>query len=213
MAKIDITKLAEIVGATDDLAFEQLANSAVAELERQLGYALCGTIEAEERLFDWSNSSTWHRTHPMYETPTQIILVRGDDTEETIIDFQLGQNGKLHGSWFNAFKLCDLCQSRCGLNCIGCDNCVYAKVTAKWGFGAPQIIDESGGDDSTVCYLPDDLYNVLVEAVKQANNPASDIQSEGTGTRNYTKFAKSYMTAWEKYASVIDFYKMREPRI
>lgn len=209
MAKVDTAKLAEILGQTDNAAFQQAAANAVAELERQLGYPLCGTTEAEERIFNWTDT-LWHRVHPLYEAPASIVLVRGG-SEETVTDFQLGQNGRLFGDWFNAFKLCNTCQTGYCRHCPY-DRCDYIKVTAKWGFGAPELVEESGEPDSFLCYLPDDLYNVLVEAVKASGNKKGDIQSENTGTRSYSKFAASYKTVWEKYGGVIDFYRLREPR-
>lgn len=202
MAKVDTAKLAEILGEADNAAFQQQAASAVAELERQLGYPLCGTTEAEERIFNWTDT-LWHRVHPLYEAPVSVTLVRGG-REETTSDIMLGQNGRLFGDWYNAFKLCNQCQ---GSRCVHCDRCDYIKVVAKWGFGAPTT-----EGDNTLCYLPDDLYNVLVEAVKASGNKKADLQSENTGTRSYSKFAASYKPVWEKYGGVIDFYRLREPR-
>lgn len=204
MAKVDLSQLGALLGVS-----EQLADIAVAELERQLGYPLCGSTEPEERIFPW-NDTLWHRTHPMYGQPTSITLVRNGH-EETVSDYQLGQNGQLFGSWFNAFKLCNICQagrcSHCG------DRCDYIKIVARWGFGAPEIVEESNEADCVLCILPDDLYGVLEAAIKEAQKGAkNDIQSENTGTRSYSKFTASYKTTWQKYAGVIDYYRMRMPR-
>lgn len=209
MRLVSTTEIASQLNLTDNAALEQQVNAAVSELERLLGYPLCGTPTAEERIFKWTDT-LWHRTHPMWAQPTSITLVRNNQ-EETITDFQLGQNGKLFGDWFNAFKLCNICQvGRC-THYLSCD---YVKVVAKWGFAEPATVEESGDEDDTYqCYLPDDLFNVLLEAIKDGGNAKKDIQSENTGTRSYSKFAKSYESAWQKNSGVIEFYKLREPRL
>lgn len=203
MAQVDLSQLGAALGVT-----EQVAANAKAELERLLGYPLCGSAEPEERIFPWRNQ-LWHRVNPLYEL-VSITLVRAG-REETITDYQLGQNGRLYGDWFNAFKLCNICQTG---NCYHCgDGCDYIKVTAKWGFGAPVTVEESGAEDSVQCYIPDDLYAVLEAATKQAaKGDKADVQSENTGTRSYSKFAKSYESAWQKYDGVIEYYRMRTPR-
>lgn len=205
---IDYAKLATLAGRTNDDQFKAQVESAIADLERQLGYPLAPTATAVERKFDWT-TQYWHRVHPMYAAPTSVVLVSasplGSASEETIdtAELQLGQNGKLYGDWFNMFRLCDECVRRCRL----CGNCAYVKVTAQWGFSAP-----TGEGESQTYVLPSDLMNVLSEAVKDASNAKKDIQSEGTGTRNYSKFAASYQTVWQKYAGVIDFYRLKEQR-
>lgn len=208
MQTVDTTAIAAILGKTDNQQLEQQVNAAVSDLERKLGYSLCGTTDAEERLFPYTET-LWHRTQPMYVAPTSITLVYGNSSEEVITDFQVGQNGKLFGDWFNAFRICDRCQVG---RCYCYENCAYFKVVAKWGFAAPEASDESG-DEQPLCVVPDDLYNVLLEAIKKAGDGKKDIQSESTGTRSYTKFASSYQTVWQKYADVINFYKLRKPRI
>lgn len=203
MAKVDLSQLGAALGVSQDNA-----NYAIAELERLLGYPLCGSTEPEERIFPWTYH-LWHRVNPLYEL-VSITLVRGGQ-EETITDYQLGQNGKLWGDWFNAFKLCNTCQAGMCYHCG--DGCDYVKVTAKWGFCAPELVEESGSEDSLQCCIPDDLYNVLAEAAKKAaKGDKNDIQSENTGTRSYSKFAAAYQSTWQKYASVIEYYKMRMPR-
>lgn len=202
MAKVDLSQLGAELGVT-----QANADYAIAELERQLGYPLCGSAEPEERIFPWRNQ-IWHRVNPLYEL-VSVVLVRGGQ-EQTITDYQLGQNGKLWGDWFNAFKLCNTCRGACTHCGDGCD---YIKVTAKWGFGAPETVEESGDTDRTLCYIPDDLYNVLSEAAnKAAKGDKNDLQSENTGTRSYSKFAASYKSTWLKYVDVIEYYKMRAPR-
>lgn len=203
---VDYAKLALLAGKTNDAAFKAQIDVAVSSLERLLGYTLTATVEAEERTFNWTDT-LWHRVHPMYAAPTSVILLQGDNqTEETleVASLQLGQNGKLYGDWFNAFKLCDDCLRRCRL----CGNCMYVKVTAKWGFAEP-----TGEGENQVITLPSDLMGVIVAAYKDVNNSKKDIQSEGTGTRNYSKFAKAYTDWWTANDSVINFYKLREPRI
>lgn len=214
MAKVDTAQLADILGKTDNAAFEQQVNAAVADLERQLGYPLCGTTELETRTFTYQDGYLWLKTHPFYDL-SELVIVRnslGNPAEETVelADLQYGQNGKLFGEWFNGIKICDTCLKP---TCPCFDNCDYVRVTASWGFCPPVVEDESGDADNTFCCIPDDLYNVLVEAVRQGTDPKSDIQSENVGTRSYSKFAKSYASVWEKYASVIEFYRLREPRL
>lgn len=200
---IDYEKLATLAGRTNNDQFKAQVESALSDLERLLGYPLAPTADAVERTFDWT-TQLWHRVHPLYAAPTSVVLVRAGQ-EETIdlAEIQLGQNGKLYGQWFNAFKLCDACMRNCSLCHTGCD---YVKVTAQWGFSAP-----TDGENATYV-LPSDLMNVIAEAVKDATNAKKDIQSEGVGTRNYSKFAASYQTVWQKYAGVINFYKLKEQR-
>lgn len=216
MAQVNTAQLAELIGATDNAAFQQQVNAAVAELERQLKYPLCGTAEAQERIFNYRPGYLWLKTHPFYEL-SSVVLVR-DQKEETVelADLQTGQNGELYGDWFNGIKLCDQCKFDI-VRCPHYSNCDYVKVTAKWGFCAPTEVEESPGESpgepDYYCCLPADLYDVLVDAVTAANDSKSDIQSESVGTRSYTKFAKAFQSTWDKYASVINFYAMRPPRV
>ena len=216
MRTVSTTAIAALLGKTDNVALEQQVTAAVSDLERKLGYPLCGTAVPQERIFRWTDT-LWHRTHPMYLTPTSIVLVGvnapviggSSSSEQTITDYQLGQNGKLEGNWFNMFKLCNVCQTG---RCIHCDRCEYIKITAAWGFAAPEPSEESG-DETVYCVIPDDLFNVLLEAVKEAGQGRKNIQKESTGTRSYNKFAASYQTVWQKHADIISFYKVREPRL
>ncbi|MFA5172596.1 MAG: hypothetical protein WC426_13625 [Sulfuriferula sp.] len=217
MAKVDTAQLAQILGKTDDAAFEQAVNAAVADLERLLNYPLCGSADFETRQFGYPEGYLWLKTHPFYEVETVTTVVDGVETVVASGDLQYGQNGRLFGSWFNGIKLCNKCNI--GNRCNHYNNCDYIIVSAKWGFCPPtELAEESPGDESPgepeyVCCLPDDLYNVLVEAVGQALDPKSDVQSENVGTRSYSKFTKAFGTIWEKYASVIEFYRLREPRV
>lgn len=215
MAKVDIAQLAEILGKTNDAAFAQAVNAAVADLERLLKYPLCGSTEPELRTFTYRPGYLWLKTHPFYDLESLVIVRNGNEETVSTSDLQYGQNGELYGSWFNGIKECKPCRPGCA--CF--DGCEYVKITAKWGFCPPVEADtESPGDESpgepvTYCCLPDDLYNVLVEAIKQATDPRSDVQSENVGTRSYSKFTSSFKSVWDKYSSVINFYAMREPRI
>jgi hypothetical protein len=215
---IDTAKLASILSRTNDALFQQQVNAAVAELERILGYSLSGTIEPEERSFPFHKSAVWKKVNPFYGQPTSVTLVNCEnDSEETIAaeDYRRGQNGTLFGTWFNALKLCK-CPSSC-LNCYS-HRADYIKVVATWGFAEPVVVDtdesgdESGQASEVIDTLPADLERVLLEAIKADSDSKSDIQSENTGTRSYSKFAKSYGSVWEKYAATLEFYRMREPR-
>lgn len=209
MAKVDTAQLADILGKTDDAAFEQAANAAIADLERLLGYPLCGGADFESRAFDYPEGYLWLKTHPFYAIESVTTVVNGVENVISSNDLQYGQNGKLFGDWFNGIKLCKLCSIG---RCSHYNNCDYVLVSAKWGFCPPVASDESGSDE-VYCCLPDDLYNVLVEAIGQALDPKSEVQSENVGTRSYSKFTKAFGTVWEKYASVIEFYRLREPRV
>lgn len=210
---VDTAQLALELGATDNEAFQQQVDAAVGELERLLGYPLCGTTEAEERIFTFRAGHLWQKVHPMYGEPEAIVVVDTTGAEETIVDYQLGQNGRLFGDWFNAIKLCKNAGHLSRCTCYE-GRCDYIKVTATWGFGARHWGSESPGEgEAPYCYLPPDLYNLLVQAVKASINPKTDIQSENTGTRSYSKFAASYQTVWQKYSGIIEFYRLREPRL
>lgn len=215
---IDTTHLASVLNRTNDATFQHEVNAAVAELERLLGYSLSGTIEAEERIFSYHKGTVWKKVNPFYGKPTSVTLVYCEnDSEETLTedDYRLGQNGKLFGTWFNALKIC-----RCPGSCLNClsRKADYIKVVATWGFAEPVVVDvDESGDESgqaveVIDTLPADLEHVLLEAIRSNNDSKSDIQSENTGTRSYTKFARSYQSVWEKYGAVIEFYRMREPR-
>lgn len=194
MIKVDPAAMATELGVT-----ETQVNVAIGQLEQKLGYPLLGTTENVERTFSWT-PTLWHRINPFYAAPSSVVLVSGGDEETlSLPDLQYGQNGQLTGLWFNAFKLCESCIARC--RCY--DTCRYVKVTAKWGFAAP--------DDGKAA-IPADLYGLLVDLIKWNANDTKDIQSEGTGTRNYSKFAKSYESVWVTNAELVDFYKMRDPR-
>lgn len=214
MAKVDIAQLAEILGKTNDAAFAQAVNAAVADLERLLKYPLCGSTEPELRTFPYKPGYLWLKTHPFYDLESLVIVRNGNEETVSTSDLQYGQNGQLFGDWFNGIKQCKPCRPGCA--CF--DGCEYVKIVAKWGFCPPTPVDESPGEESPgepeyICCLPDDLYNVLVEAVSTALDPKSDVQSENVGTRSYTKFTKAFATTWEKYKSVIDFYALRQPRV
>lgn len=206
MAKIDTAQLAELLGQTDDAAFEQAVNAAVADLERKLKYPLCGSIEPELRTFNYRPGDVWLKTHPFYSLVSLVVVRNGVETEVNTSDLMYGQNGQLYGSWYNGIKICDTCP---GYRCPSFAKCDYIKVTALWGFAEPATTEESGEGDITSCTLPDDLYNVLKEAVEKSLG-ADDLQSESTQTRSYTKFASAYKSVWEKYADIIEFYALRE---
>jgi len=194
--------IASLTGKTNDAALVEQIAAAASELERLLGYPLCGAAEAEERIFTYKPGYIWQRVHPLYGAPTAIVLVRGG-VETTITDYQLGQNGELHGSWFNMFRMCD-----CKLTSCACDKqCDYIKVTAKWGFASPETVEEV-----EYCTLPSDLMQLIGEAVKQNTDANRDIQSENVGTRSYGKFARSNQSVWQRYEGVVNHYKLKRPR-
>lgn len=197
---VSTASIAQILGVTDDASLKAKVDVAVAELELVLGYEICGAADFEERVFVYRPGRVWQYTHPFYEL--QSITIVRDGRETTVVDYQLGLNGRLDAKWYNMFKLC---KGQCGRVCGCFGGCDYIKVTAKWGFGAPT------GDPAT-CHLPQDLLGVLAQAVKSVNNPRDDIQSENTSTRSYTKFADSYKSVWLKYDGILSFYRMKRQR-
>lgn len=197
MITVDPAAMATELGVTEN----QVA-TAIGQLETALGYPLLGTAEPEARSFPWQ-ATLWHKVQPLYDMPTSVVLSHyGDEETLDLTALQLGQNGKLNGDWFNAFKLCGACVAACRYY----DQCEYVQVTAKWGFAAP------AGKGSDLAQIPGDLYGVLVAVIKQNTDKKRGIQSEGTGTRNYSKFTKAYEDVWVTYADTVNLYAIREQR-
>lgn len=194
MITVDPAAMATELGVT-----ETQVNVAIGQLEQKLGYPLLGTTDNVERVFSWT-PTLWHRVNPFYAAPSSVVLVAGSDEETlSLPDLQYGQNGQLFGDWFNAFKLCESCIARC--RCY--DTCRSVRVTAKWGFAAP---------DDGKAVIPGDLYGLLTDVIKWNTDDNRDIQSENTGTRSYSRFTKAYETPWAANAELLDNYKMRDPR-
>lgn len=197
MITVDPAAMATELGVTENQVL-----TAIGQLETALGYPLLGTAEPQVRAFPWQ-ATLWHKVQPMYDMPTSVVLSHyGDEETLDLTALQLGQNGRLNGDWFNAFKLCNSCIAACRFY----DQCEYVNVTAKWGFAAP------AGEGSDLAQIPGDLYGFLTDLIKQTTDKKRDIQSEGTGTRNYSKFAKAYTDVWESQATLISHYAIREQR-
>jgi len=198
---INSVRFASLLNKNNDAFFQSQLAVAISEIERQLGYPLSNSFIAEERIFIL-NDNLWKRVHPFYGVPEYIKIFSNDGNEKIIHDYQLGQNGKLVGNWFNGFRLKNHILSK------NINKLEEIKISATWGFAKP--VQDS--NQNIYYYLPENLEKVILEAIKNDNDSKIDIQSENTGTRNYQKFASSYKSVWEKYDGIIEYYRHRESR-